>query len=288
MGLELRPLGPGDETAIEAFLVRYADSSMFLRSNVRAAGLVDRGAPGQATYVGALEGPELVGIAAHCWNGMVLVQATGHAAALTREVVRHSGRAVAGFSGPWTQVVAARAALGLRGTVTLKDSREDLYAVELGHVVVPPSLATGQVRCRHPEPAELDLLVAWRVAFSVEALGASDGAELQRASRGDVQLLHERGADWVLVESGTLVAYSAFNAMLPEIVQVGGVWTPPALRRHGHARAVIAGSLLAARKQGVRRAVLFADPRNEAARRAYTWLGFQVVGDYGLVLLRPA
>jgi uncharacterized protein len=288
MEVELRMLGPGDEIAIEAFLARYADSSMFLRSNVRAAGLVDRGAPHQATYVGAVEGGAIVGVAAHCWNGMVLVQATAHAAALSREVVRRSGRAVAGFSGPWTQIVAAREALGLGGTATLKDSREDLYTVELGQLVVPPSLATGQVRCRHPEPSELDLLVAWRVAFSVEALGASDSAEVRKTSRGDVQLLHDRGADWVLVEGGTLVAYSAFNAMLPEIVQIGGVWTPPALRARGRARAVVAGSLLAARKQGVRRAVLFADPRNEAARRAYTSLGFRVVGDYGLVLLRPA
>jgi len=50
---------------------------------------------------------------------------------------------------------------------------------------------------------------------------------------------------------------------------------------------VVAGSLLAARKQGVARAVLFADPANAAARRAYQFLGFQIVGDYGLVLLTP-
>jgi len=31
--------------------------------------------------------------------------------------------------------------------------------------------------------------------------------------------------------------------------------------------------------------VLFADPANAAARRAYLALGFQIVGDCGLVLL---
>ena len=52
---EVRLLRPGDEAALEAFLVAHADSSMFLRSNARAAGLVDGGQPLQATYVAALE-----------------------------------------------------------------------------------------------------------------------------------------------------------------------------------------------------------------------------------------
>jgi predicted GNAT family acetyltransferase len=83
------------------------------------------------------------------------------------------------------------------------------------------------------------------------------------------------------------VSYSVFNATLPEIVQIGGVWTPSELRGRGYARSVVAGSLLAAREQGVRRAVLFADPLNAAARAAYLALGFRIVGDYGLVLLAP-
>jgi predicted GNAT family acetyltransferase len=111
--------------------------------------------------------------------------------------------------------------------------------------------------------------------------------ELREASRDDVVLHHDRGTDWLLLSNGTPVSYSVFNAVLPDIVQIGGVWTPPELRGHGYARCVVAGSLLAARAQGVERAVLFADPVNEAARRAYRSLGFRVVGDYGLVLLVP-
>jgi len=83
------------------------------------------------------------------------------------------------------------------------------------------------------------------------------------------------------------VAYSVFNAMLPDIVQIGGVWTPPECRGRGYARSVVAGSLVAARTQGVARAVLFADPLNAAARAAYLSIGFAIVGDYGLVLLAP-
>lgn len=282
---ELRLLTPGDEAALEAFLRRHAESSMFLRSNARAAGLADHGQPMQATYVAAYQGGAIVGVAAHCWNGMVLLQAPAHVEALVREAVRRSGRAVAGFSGPWPQVVAAREALGLGATRAAKDSREELYTLDLARLVVPRPLGAGRVRCRHPEDAELDLLVEWRVRFSIEALGAADGPELRRASRADVLLLHQRGADWVLLDGTTPVAYSAFNAMLPEIVQIGGVWTPPELRGRGYGRSVVAGSLLAAHKQSVRRAVLFADPFNPAAKRAYLSLGFRIVSDFGLVLL---
>ena len=260
---------------------------MFLRSNARAAGLVDGGQPLQATYVAALEDGRMVGVVAHCWNGMILVQAPAHVAALAAEAVRRSRRAATGFSGPWAQVVAARDALGLATAAAVKDSRDELYALELDRLVVPPPLASGAVRCRHPRPEDLELLVEWRARFSVEALGAADGPGLHRASRADVLLHHERGADWVLFDHGNPVAYSVFNAMLPDIVQIGGVWTPPEFRGRGYARSVVAGSLVAASKQGVRRAVLFADPSNAAARAAYLAIGFEIVGDYGLVLLAP-
>jgi RimJ/RimL family protein N-acetyltransferase len=283
----LKTLHPGDEAALEAFLAQHADTSMFLRSNARAAGLADRGAPLQGTYVAALEAGHIVGVAAHCWNGIVLVQAPAHAAALARAAVRRSRRPVSGFSGPWPQVVAARAALG-RGTApTTKSSREELYALDLAALRLPPGLVAGDVRCRHPAADDLELLVDWRVQYAIAALQASDGPELRATSRSEVRLLHARGADWVVVREHAPVAYAAFNAMLPEIVQVGGVWVPPPLRGRGYGRAVVGGALLAARKQNVQRAVLFADPLNVPARTAYLALGFQIVGDYGLVLLAP-
>lgn len=282
---DVRVLQPGDEAALDAFLATYAETSMFLRANARGAGLTDRGEPMQATYVAALDAGRITDVAAHCWNGMVLVQAPSQAAAVAREAVRRSGRDVTGFSGPWDQVVAARKALGLATAPAAKDSRDELYVLDLTRIIIPLVLATGAVRCRHPDAGELDLLAEWRARFSIEALGAVDDVELHRASRADVRLQHERGADWVLLSGRTPVAYSVFNAMLPEIVQIGGVWTPPEHRGQGFARSVVAGSLLAARKQGVQRAVLFADPDNAMARAAYLAIGFRIVGNYGLVLL---
>jgi predicted GNAT family acetyltransferase len=56
------------------------------------------------------------------------------------------------------------------------------------------------------------------------------------------------------------------------------------MRGRGYARAVVAGSLLSARAAGVARAILFTGQDTARARRAYLALGFQIIGDYGLVL----
>jgi predicted GNAT family acetyltransferase len=130
----------------------------------------------------------------------------------------------------------------------------------------------------------MERLVEWRAAYHVEALGERDDAELRRRVRDDLREYADAGLHWVLERDAEIVAYSAFNAALPDCVQVGGVFTPPALRGRGYGRAVVAGTLLEARRRGVARSVLFTDPDNAPARTAYRALGYREVGDYGLVL----
>lgn len=94
----------------------------------------------------------------------------------------------------------------------------------------------------------------------------------------------EAGTSRILEVDGDLVSTSHFNATSPDIVQVGGVWTPPKLRRCGYARSVVAGHLLEARGDGVKQAILFTEARNQPAHSAYEALDFERVGHYGLVL----
>src|SRR5260370_18218406 len=108
-GPDLRVLRPGDETALDAFLTDHTDSSMFLRANARAAGLIDRGAPPEATYVAALAGGRITGVAAHCWNGMVLVQAPAQAGRPARAPGRALGPAAPAPSRPLGPAVTAPA-----------------------------------------------------------------------------------------------------------------------------------------------------------------------------------
>lgn len=281
----VRRLVPGDEAALRAFLAPHVEASLFLLGNLRAAGLEDTGAAYSATWTAAFDGGKIAAVAAHCWNGVLLLQAPRALADTARAAIHASGRPLAGLSGPRRQVEEARRALGLEGAPAALDHEAELFSLDLAGLRVPPALARGEVRCGPPEPREAPLLAEWRVDYAVETLGATPGEALRGSCAEEVARLTAEGNAFVLRAEGAPVAFSGFNARLPEVVQVGGVFTPPALRGRGYARAAVAGSLLAARAEGVGRAVLFTERENHAARRAYLALGFRVVGDYGMVLL---
>lgn len=285
--MELRSLGRGDEAALERFLAAHADSSMFLRSNLRSAGILYQGGPFEAVYVGCFTQGRLAGVAAHCWNDMVLIEAEAQIAALASALVDASGRPVSGIMGPLKQVRETRSALGMNDVACQMDSTEELYALALDELVVPTPLRDRRVRCRQPDRSEAPLLAAWRYDYLVAALNSAPGDTLRRRCEKEVELLPP---DWqfMLVDGDDIVAYAAFNAALPEMVQLGGVWTPLERRGRGYGRAVVAGALIAARDDGAQRAVLFTGKDNIAAKRVYAALGFERVGDWGLVLFATA
>jgi ribosomal protein S18 acetylase RimI-like enzyme len=283
-------LGPGDEERLDAFLAAHSDSSMFLRSNWRAAGLADRGGRFEGTYAAAVaDDNAVVGVAAHYGSGMLALQApAGHAGPLAVAAVRATGRSVRGLVGPSAQVAVAREALGWADRASAVASREDLFALELDTLVVPDALRERRVGCERARPDDLVLATAWKVAYSIEVLGGQLAPDLERDARATVEREIDRRHLWLLRDpAGEPLAMSALNAHLPDRVQIGGVYTPPALRSRGHAGAVVAGQLLDLRAEGVRRAVLFTPTDNHAARRAYQRVGFSRVGDYALVLFAP-
>jgi RimJ/RimL family protein N-acetyltransferase len=280
----VRTLTPGDEQELERFLSERPDTTMFLRGNLRAVGLVDRGERYQGSYAAAFDGEHIVAAAAHYWNGNVVVEAPLAVGEVVGCAVAASGRSVRGILGPWSQVVEARDGLGLASAPTQLDSQEQLYALRLAGLQVPIALAEGHVRCRPPLGDELDLVADWAIAYGIETLQEPEGPDQRAAARSRIENARAEGRQWVLEASGRPVAYTAFNAVLPDCVQIGGVFTPPALRGRGYARCAVAGSLLEARERGVRRSVLFTDGDNHAAQSAYHALGYRRVGDYGLVL----
>jgi predicted GNAT family acetyltransferase len=114
-------------------------------------------------------------------------------------------------------------------------------------------------------------------------LGAVDSAEQRARSASFLDAQLNDGVAWVAAVHGAAVSLSAFNCGLPDIVQLGGIYTPPEQRRRGDARCAVAGSLLAAIERGATPAVLFT--QNPNAARCYGSLGFEPIGEYGLVLL---
>jgi N-acetylglutamate synthase-like GNAT family acetyltransferase len=284
---EIKVLQPGDETALEAFLLPRVASSMFLLGNMRAAGLEDEGEPYQGTYAAAFSGGKIVSVVAHYWNDNLILQAPVHLDKLWGKAVEVSGRPVGGLIGPSEQVDVVNEALDIGESRIQLDETERLYTLALDELVVPDALASGQVVGRRAEPRELDLLVAWRVTYGEEALGESDTGESRERARSTVERLIRQERTWVLEVEGEPVACSSFNTATEEAVQVGGVWTPADIRSRGYGRAVVAASLLDARAEGVTTAILFTGQENVPAQRAYAALGFQHVGAYRMLLLNP-
>lgn len=129
-----------------------------------------------------------------------------------------------------------------------------------------------------------DIVREWAQGYEIEALGTPDDDKLIETS---IQTAHDRidGDNcWILEKDGVPVALSGFNAQLPDIVQIGPVWTPPEHRNNGYARHLVARTLECARTRGVQKSILFTDV--PAAQKAYQAIGFKEIGKFQLALLK--
>lgn len=291
----IRILDADDQHELENYLGPRLREAMFLLSNSRAGGIVDTGKALTGTYAAEFRSLAIAGVVAHFWNGMLIPCAPPESVvALARTALEQSGRPLRGLIGPQSQVEALAAALA----IPLKqpdaplpsglrlDSIEGLYELVLSKLKVPEPLARGEVTARRATKADLPLLIDWDIRYAFESLGATDLGAQRPISESYQQRFVESGHAFLLEAAGRPVARTLFNAAIKEAVQVGGVWTLPELRGRGYARAVVAGSLIAARAEGVERAILFTEHTNTAARRAYAALGFERVGDFRLVFLK--
>ena len=278
-------LGQNDADRLNRFLMQRAESSLMLLSNVRSAGIAGRGGAFTGTYAACGHGETITGVAAHYWNGMVVLQAPGNAARLLIAALAASGRECTGIAGPYEQVQEALAALpGKTIQPPVMNGRDTLFSIRPGSLIVPKILQQGEVSCRHPADSEIATLIRWRIAFMQEHMGPDLSQSREDEARELVASQHETGSLWVLEKDGTLVATTAFSACIPEMVQVGGVYTLPEYRNRGYGRAVVAGALLEAGARGVAKAILFTGADMPAAQRMYRSLGFRPIGEYGLVI----
>jgi uncharacterized protein len=202
--------------------------------------------------------------------------------AVVEGCVAASQRPVSGLTGPAEQVHAARHALHLDEVPATLDGDEDLYVLDLVGWQKPDALSGQHVSCRRPLPSERRTLHAWRLGYELETLGRSEDAALRDQVAVWMDGYIADGAVWVAVVDERPVSMCLFNARLPDIVQVGGVYTPPAERGRGYARAAVAHGMLVAQHDGADRAVLFTS--NPNAVRSYEAIGFRRTGTYGLVL----
>ncbi len=283
----IRIVHPDDQPALEAFLQQRLQTSLFLLSNMRQAGLVDTGQRFEGTYAAAFEGEAIAGVVALFWNGSLIYQAPNYLPALQEAVRIAIDRPIKTLLGPADQVAAGLDALGASVRVHVDDPQV-LFGLRLADLAVPEPLRTGAVHARVLTAADTPVLAQWRAASRMESFLEPDTPELWEEAQDSVERYLASQRQWVLEADGKLVSTCTFNAEIREVVQVGGVYTPPEARGRGYARAVVAAALLDARAEGAGDAILFTDDDNQAAQKAYRAIGFRPIGDYRIVLVQPA
>lgn len=267
------------------FLEPRLDSSLFLVSNVERAGLVDRGEPFQATYAAHLENGAVTAVAAHGWNGIVILQGDRGLEDATRRAIAESGRDVSGLMGPLALVRRLRAALGYAERPARLEEPELLFTIDLSKLIVPALLDRAGIELRRPTEAELAYpLASFRARYMIEVLHQEPAPDLLDKARRQVEGWHRSGGLWVLLDQGEIVSMTGCTSRARGLVMVAGVWTPHEFRNRGYAKAAVAGSLLRARQGGATGSVLFTPETNVAAQRAYRALGYELTGDWGFVL----
>jgi predicted GNAT family acetyltransferase len=108
------------------------------------------------------------------------------------------------------------------------------------------------------------------------------GEDFDQKAASDIDSYIATDTHRVLYEGDRPVAMTGFNATLPEAVQIGAVYTPPADRSRGLARRAVAMHLQEALAGGVTDAILFA--ASPQACKAYEAVGFARKGDYAILV----
>ena len=272
---------PGDEHALDAFLAQHCETSMFLRGNLATFWLEPSDDPRATEYHMWMSGDVIAAVFARTAKGYLMCQMPQTIPeALSAWASVMNGHSMQGMTGHATQVPQVLQALGL-GDVDWKVSSEDpLYTLALQDLTCPD----GAEVLRPTEPKDLDMLEDW---FTQYELDAGLSFEITKAVRSRTaqaaKTAAESDAVRILERDGTPVAMTAFNARLPEIVQVGGVFVTREARNQGLGRRVVALHLQEAYGEHVKRAILFA--ASQTAARTYEAIGFHHIGSYRINLL---
>ncbi len=190
-----------------------------------------------------------------------------------------AGAKVTGMIGPLDQVRSLQRETGLDDATATLDQDEPHYTLALDELQVPD----GPGDLRLLSQADPATMLDWMTQYQTETLNTpASEAPIRAAASYETAMVADNRR--VLMWGDVPLATTAFNAQLPDMVQIGGVFTPRELRGKGHGRRVVALHLAEARDKGVTHAALSA--ANAAAAKAYVGIGFQQVGEWAFRLFQ--
>ena len=282
--MEIRKLTNNDINIIDTFLSKSWQYTMVIRSNIRRVGVEYKKQRFGGEYIGAFDNDGiLVGVLAHYWNGLLMgcVRNNDILSALIADFKIWCVRDVAFVFGHDETACAIINMLGITNEKYRLNNAEDLYMLSLDDLIMPTDFS--DVDVVFPCDISVNTLTNWITAYEIESLGAKDTKEQRAHIQDRVQMILESDNHWVLLDEGVPVSLSGFNAVLPDIVQVGPVWTPPEYRGRGYARSLVALTLEQAKNNGVDKTILFTN--NPSAKKAYEAIGYEKIGTYRLSAL---
>lgn len=187
-----------------------------------------------------------------------------------------SGRPVAGVGGfrPAAEAFARRW-VELRACGLTTTMEQGVYEAT---DVTPPRGVPGTLRVA--VPADAPLLNEWAVGFIEHIPEAVPAGEAMLTDR------IERGEMWVWEYDGVPVSMTYASPPSGGVSRISWVYTPPELRRHGYASAVVAGATAEQLAAG-NRCMLYTDLANPTSNGIYQAIGYRRVGDGVMLAFEP-
>jgi uncharacterized protein len=222
-----------------------------------------------------------------CWSGanLVPVEATDAAIEAFAHRARRNGRQCSSIVGPAVSVLGLWQQLqGSWGPARDVRADQPLMALSSSPAVPPDPLV------RRSRTSELELLVPACVAMFTEEVGyspiAADGGAVYRAQVSGLVAAGRSFVRMTATPSGhrEVVFKAELGSVIPEAVQVQGVWVAPRYRGQGLAAPAMAALVDIVRREIAPTVSLYVNGYNTRAVRAYQRVGFHTVGTYATIL----
>jgi predicted GNAT family acetyltransferase len=267
---------------VRGFLARHEESAQFLINNLREHGATLSEHKNSGNFKALRVGGEIVGVFCLARRGNVYVQLSSPQPEIILDACANEAIGLKGFVGDWNSVEPVYRLFKERNPTFVAgyESKEILYSKtlrkgdrEIAH----------DARVRLLTPADFSRWIGLRRAFLLELGVPSDGSDEQM--RSDFESAVASKCWWGLFQGNDLVAQTALNSKGDTVGQVGGVFTQPALRKRGLARAVMFHMLKDCRDfHGHTKSILFTGETDFPAQKLYESMGYARIGFFALVL----
>ncbi len=280
--MTVSPVTEGDLPQCLHFMEGHTRDAMFPLGNLQDFGLAcpENTAPRAMSFFAFRQGGAIIAVLGQSREGALFPIFGDTPPDLYAAFLPFIGKTVSGVMGPQSQVRPLLDLLGVDKDRKL-DTDEPQLDLDLADLSLPQE---GEISLTPITPDLFEQALDWRAQYDVTLLNTPpDQARI--GARHNIARYIERDSHRMLLRGGTPVAMTGFNARYDGHVQIGGVFTPPALRGHGYAGIAILLHLAEARLEGAAHATLFA--ASDSAARVYRRIGFADCGRYSLVLFSP-